>query len=130
MKYICLGYMDEKKREAMTESEVNAFMDECFAYDDMLRENGHFVGGEALQSAGHTKALKRRREGVRHRRSLHRDERAVGRTDVARGTGLEPRVRFISNHPSVRMGSCWEIRPAADLVAMMAESQRRRAIKS
>lgn len=25
------------------------FVDECFTYDDVLRKNGHFVGGEALQ---------------------------------------------------------------------------------
>lgn len=30
-------------------------------------------------------------------------------------------------HPSVRMGCCWEIRPGGDLTAMMAESERRRA---
>ena len=32
-------------------AERNALMDECFAYDDVLRKNGHFVGGEALQNA-------------------------------------------------------------------------------
>ena len=47
MKYICLGYFDEKKWEAMSESEEHAFLDECFAYDDLLRKNGHVVGGEA-----------------------------------------------------------------------------------
>jgi hypothetical protein len=51
MKYLCLGYMEEKKWEAMSESGRNAFVDECFAYDDELRKKGHFVGGEALQSA-------------------------------------------------------------------------------
>jgi hypothetical protein len=51
MKYICLGYMEEKKWETMSESERNAMMDECFAYDYVLPKNGHFVGGEALQGA-------------------------------------------------------------------------------
>ncbi len=40
MKYICLGYMAEKKWETMSESERNAMLDECFAYDDVLRKNG------------------------------------------------------------------------------------------
>jgi hypothetical protein len=35
----------------MSESERNAMMDECFAYDDSPRKNGQFVGGEALQTA-------------------------------------------------------------------------------
>jgi hypothetical protein len=51
MKYICLGYVEEKKWETMSESERNAMMDECFAYDDSPRKNGQFVGGEALQTA-------------------------------------------------------------------------------
>jgi len=37
MKYICLGYMDPKKWESMSENEVNTFVDECFIYDDILR---------------------------------------------------------------------------------------------
>jgi hypothetical protein len=51
MKYICLGYIDEKRWSTVPESEQQACMDECFGYDDILRENGNFAGGEALQSA-------------------------------------------------------------------------------
>ena len=61
MKYICLGYFDQKKWDMMSESEQKAFMDECFAYDDELRKNGHIVGGEALQSV--RKAVTLRRNG-------------------------------------------------------------------
>jgi hypothetical protein len=64
MKYICLGYYDEKKWEAMSESERNAFIDECFAYDDVLRKNGHFVGGEALQSARNATTLRSKKGKV------------------------------------------------------------------
>ena len=48
MKYICLGYYDKGKHEAMTEGERNAMLDTCFDYDDHLRANGHWGGGEAL----------------------------------------------------------------------------------
>ena len=58
MKYICLGYYDEKQWETMSESERNAMIDACFAYDDVLRKNGHFVGGEALQSARNATTLR------------------------------------------------------------------------
>jgi hypothetical protein len=40
---------------------------------------------------------------------------------------LNRAIQLMSEHPSVRMGGCWEIRPAADLATMMAESERRRA---
>ena len=49
MKYICLGYIDPNKFSSASEAEMNAMMDGCFVYDDQLRANGHFKGGEALQ---------------------------------------------------------------------------------
>ena len=49
MKYICLGYYDKSKHEAMTEAEKQAMFDTCFIYDDHLRANGHWGGGEVLQ---------------------------------------------------------------------------------
>jgi hypothetical protein len=49
MKYICLGYIEPNKLGDLPESERHAMMDECFTYDDELRKNGHFAGGEALQ---------------------------------------------------------------------------------
>ena len=51
MKYICLGYYDHAKHEGMTEGEQHEMVDTCFEYDDHLRANGHFAGGEALQPA-------------------------------------------------------------------------------
>ena len=48
MKYICLGYIDHNKFGSLPETEMNAMMDRCFAYDEELRANGHFVGGEGL----------------------------------------------------------------------------------
>jgi hypothetical protein len=49
VKYLCFGYYDKGKFDGMTESERNAMFDACFEYDDHLRANGHWGGGEALQ---------------------------------------------------------------------------------
>jgi hypothetical protein len=49
MKYFCLGYIEPKKFESMSESERNATLCKCFTCDDELRKKGHFAGGEALQ---------------------------------------------------------------------------------
>ena len=35
MKYICLGYYDKSKHDAMTEAEKQAMFDACFTYDDI-----------------------------------------------------------------------------------------------
>ena len=58
MKFICLGYSEERKWDAMSESERQAFIEECFAYDDVLHKNGYFIGGEALQSARNAATLR------------------------------------------------------------------------
>ena len=62
MRFVCLGYMDETKWGALSQQEQETLMEECFAYDDFLRRNGHFAGGEALQSAA-TAATLRWRDG-------------------------------------------------------------------
>src|SRR5260370_32893501 len=49
MKYICFGYLDVKEWEKKSESERNAMIDECFAYDDVLKKKGHWAYGEGLQ---------------------------------------------------------------------------------
>ncbi|MGA3090161.1 MAG: YciI family protein [Terriglobales bacterium] len=49
MKYICLGYYNKSKHDAMTEAERQAMFDACFTYDDHLRANGHWVGGEPIE---------------------------------------------------------------------------------
>ncbi len=42
----------------MSESQLKAFMEECFTYDDELRRNGHFIGGEALQTPRNATTLR------------------------------------------------------------------------
>jgi hypothetical protein len=51
MKNICFAYYDKDKFDGMIEREQNAMFDTCFEYDDHLRANGHWGGGEALQPA-------------------------------------------------------------------------------
>src|SRR5512139_185841 len=58
MKFYCLGYYDVEKWDAMSESERNDLIDECFAYDDVLRRNGHVAGGDGLQGPQDTRTIK------------------------------------------------------------------------
>lgn len=39
---------------------------------------------------------------------------------------LNRAIQLMSKHPSLRMGSSWEVRPAAGLSAMIEESKQRR----
>ena len=127
MKYICLGYMEENKWETMSESERNAFMDECFSYDDELRKNGHFAGGEALQSPRNAATLRWKNGKVSITDGPYAETKEqLGGILVLEARDLNHAIQLMSEHPGVR-GGPFEIRPAADLTAMLTESERRRA---
>ena len=129
MKYICLGYMDEGVWEKMTSTEQNTFMDECFAYDNELRESGHYAGGEALQEAQNAATLRWRTNKVTITDGPFAETKEqIGGIMILEATDLNHAINLMSKHPSLRLGKgggSWEIRPAADLSAMMEESEQR-----
>lgn len=128
MKYICLGYIDEKKWDTMSESERNAFMDECFAYDDVLKKNGHMIGGEALQSPRNATTLRYKNGKVSITDGPFAETKEqLGGIMILEARDLNHAIQLMSNHPSIRMGSSSEVRPAADLSEVVAESERRRS---
>jgi hypothetical protein len=58
VKYARRGSFNAKRWYALSESERHALMEECFAYDGVLRQIGHFVRGEALQAPQNAITLK------------------------------------------------------------------------
>ena len=127
MKFVCLGYIDAGKFGNLPESERNAMVDGCFAYDDVLRREGHFAGGEALQPASTAVTLR-----FQHGKVMVTDgpytetKEQIGGILILEADDLDHAVRLMSKHPGVRIGP-FEIRPAADLNEMIRESERRRS---
>ena len=127
MKYICLGYIEEGKWETLSESERNAMMDECFSYDDVLRKNGHFAGGEALQGARQATTLRWKNGKVTITDGPYAETKEqLGGILVLEARDLSHAIELMSKHPGVKAGP-FEIRPAADLNEMIHESERRRS---
>ncbi|GAA4443333.1 YciI family protein [Ravibacter arvi] len=131
MKYICLGYMNEKIWETMSESEQHTFMDECFAYDEELRNKGHFTGGEGLQEARNAATLRWREGKVSVTDGPFAETKEqIGGIMILEATDLNHAIRLMSGHPSLRLGhenSSWEIRPALDMTTFTEESRQRRS---
>jgi hypothetical protein len=127
MKYICLGYSDEKTWETMSERERNAMIDACFAYDDVLRKNGTFVGGEALQSARNATTLRWNNGKVFITDGPYAETKEqLGGILVLEARDLNHAIQLLSKHPGVKAGP-FEIRPAEDLTDMIRDSERRRS---
>ena len=116
--------------EKRAESERNAMMDECFAYDDVLRKNGHFPGGEALQSPRNAITLRWQNGKVSIADGPYAETKEqLGGILILEATDLNHAIQLMSKHPGVKAGP-FEIRPAADLTEMIHESERRRSTES
>lgn len=127
MKFVCLGYYEPQKLESLPESTINSLRDDCFAYDDVLRANGHFIGGEALQPANTAKSLRSRNGNVVVTDGPFAETKEVlGGILLLEARDIQHAVELMSKHPGAKMGSSWEIRPAADLSEMVRASEQRR----
>jgi hypothetical protein len=127
MKFICLGYHDENKWASTPESELASMMEECFAYDDVLRKNGHFTDGEALQSARLAKTLRfEKGKVVVTDGPFAETKEQLGGILVLEARDLNHAVELMSKHPGVRNGP-FEIRPANEAInALIATRSKTR----
>jgi hypothetical protein len=126
MKFVCLGYIAENRFESMTETERNAMVDDCFTYDDVLRKKGHFAGGEALQGPRSAVTLHwKNGKAVVTDGPYAETKEQLGGILVLEANDLNHAIQLMSQHPGVKAGP-FEIRPAADLTGMVAESSQRR----
>ena len=115
MKYLCLGYMEERKWEDMPEKERNEWMDECFAYDAVLKKNGHFIGGEALESFRCSATLRSRNGKVSITDGPYAETKEqLGGIMIIEAQDLNEAIQLISKHPGIRHGT-FEIRQIGNL---------------
>jgi hypothetical protein len=128
MKFVCLGYIEPGKFENMSDSERNAMVDSCFSYDDVLRADGHFAGGEALQPPGNAVTLRFRAGKVTVTDGPYAETKEqIGGILILEARDINHAIDLMSRHPGVRVGP-FEIRPAADISDMIRESEERRAV--
>jgi len=126
MKYICLGYINEKMWDGWTEHEQKNFVDECMAYDTELRKNKNFIGGEALQSikTATTIRYKNGKPSITDGPFAETKEQ-LGGIMILDARDLNHAIQLMSNHPSTRLGGTWEIRPADEQInALYQEGEK------
>ena len=126
MKYVCFGYFDEEAWAAMSETEQQRFMDECFEYDDVLGKNGP-IGGEALQTVLNAKTLRFRNGKLTITDGPFAETKEqIGGFFSFEARDMDEAVRLVSKHPGLKAGP-FEIRPVEDMTEMIRESERRRS---
>ena len=127
MKYICLGYIEDKYFGQLSEQAQRDFMDACFAYDEELQKNGHMIGGEALQPVNTATTVRSRNGQLQITDGPFAETKEfLGGIMFLEARDMNEAIQLMSRHPSIKMGGTFEIRPSADLSALFAESKKRR----
>jgi hypothetical protein len=128
MKYICLGYYDAGKHQAMSEAEQHAMFDECCEYNDHLRANAHVVAEAALEPPETAMTLYWKNGKVATTDGPYAETKEqLGGIGILEARDMNHAVQLVAQHPSLKYGTTWEIRPAWDMnEAIKASEQRRR----
>ena len=129
MKFVCLGYIDQKKFAELPPEVAGKMMEECFAYDDVLRRGGHFLGGEALDFAA--KAVTLTSDGGEIQAvdgPFAETKEQIGGILILEARDMKHAVELMSKHPGVKMGP-FEIRPAHEEVNRLIAERSARIAK-
>ena len=127
MKYICFGYYDKAKFDAMSETERNAMFDKCFEYDEHLRANGNWGGGEALQGPETALTLYWKKGKVAITDGPYAETKEqLGGILILEARDMNHAVQLMTQHPALKYGNVFEIRPAFDMSELIKASEQRR----
>jgi len=114
MKYLCFGYVDDKKFETMSASERELFIKECRAYDDILRADGHFLRLEGLARAADAKTLRAHNGNVIITDGPYAETKEqIAGILLLEAADLAHAATLMSQHPGLRVG-VFEIRAVDD----------------
>ena len=123
MKFICLGYFDESRFAALSETEQKQFMEDCLTYDDELRRGKHFIGGEALGPATDAVTLKTRNGAVAVVNGPFAETREVlGGILLLEAKDLNHAISLMSHHPGLKVGP-FEIRAADEAINQLVKER-------
>src|SRR5262249_37940279 len=108
------------------DTDRNALMDACLAYDDTLRQKGYILGGEALQSPKTATTLRYRNGRVTVTDGPFAETKEqLGGILIIEASDTKEAIQLLSTHPGVKIGP-FEIRAVEDMTAVLRESEARR----
>ncbi|MBB5317949.1 YciI family protein [Tunturibacter empetritectus] len=114
MKYLCLVFYDEKKRNALSERESLALIDEAISFNDELQTTGHFITAYPLEDV-HAASTVRVRSGkvtVTDGPFVETNEQ-IGGFILIEARDLNEAIQIASRIPPARLGGV-EVRPVIE----------------
>jgi hypothetical protein len=123
MRFVCLGYFDEKQFASLAPEEQQSFMNRCLDYDDELRRGGHFLGGEALQGKDAAITLRLQQGQVVATDGPYAETKEIlGGILLLEARDLNHAVALMSRHPGLGAGP-FEIRAANESINQLVAAR-------
>jgi hypothetical protein len=116
MKFLCLGYYDEQKFDALPKAELDALVRECKAHDEALRNSGHLILVASL-AATRTSTSVRPKDGKPSVTDgpFAETKEQIGAFFIIEARDLKEATEVASQHPAAHLGEHvgWgvEVRP-------------------
>lgn len=116
MKFLCLGFYDEKKFDALSKTEVDALVSQCQSHDEALRQSGHLLAVASLGPTQMTRTVRPRNGQVTVTDGpFVETKEQVGAFFLIEARDLDEALRVASLHPAAHLGEHvgWgvEVRP-------------------
>jgi hypothetical protein len=111
MKFLCLAYEEQKTLDDLTRDEWQALRAETLAYVEVLRNSGHLILTNALQSARTAETVRVRDGAPRVVDGPYAETKEqLGGFFLIEARDMRQAVELASRWPSARLGSI-EVRP-------------------
>ena len=122
MRFACLGFFDEAQWNTLPPEAQERMFQECLAYDAVLKKNGHYVGGEALQSANQAITVRMKNgKAVATDGPYAETKEYLGGILMLEARDMKHAVELMLKHPGVAVGP-FEIRAIdAEFTAKISE---------
>ncbi len=115
MRYLCMVCHEQKTLNSLSEREFNALVVESLAYDDELREGGHYLYSGALQPVQTATTIRNHSGKVLLTDGPFAETKEhLGGFIVIEARDLDDALRLASKIPPARLG-CIEVRPIQEL---------------
>jgi hypothetical protein len=112
MRYVCLGYHDERQWDALPAAERQQLVEQSLAYEAELRRSGHCVAGSALQAAREATTLRFGRGTLAITDGPFAETKEqLGGFLVLEARDLNHAIQLMTQVPCMRVGGVLEIRP-------------------
>ncbi|RIH65265.1 hypothetical protein D1164_11825 [Mariniphaga sediminis] len=117
MRFVCFGYLNEKKWAQLPKAVQSEFLNDYFTYYSSLKKRGHFIQGEGLKGADSGCRI-HLEDGIVKVEKLIDSKDQLGGYFILEATDIEEAKTIIAKHPGLKIGA-FEIREADEEISRM-----------